>query len=706
MAWADDQSGEIKGATILDNQLSHLDNVAYKIKFFMIHSDHPIQGSELDEAYLKRVNSIIIAETGVTSGFYIKDVGFSNVVSARMQILPLGITGQLNIIEPYGMSFYEKLVIASAQLGIKSHLEARYIIQITFTGHKSDGGQIIVPFKWLVPVILKGITSTVTEQGSDYTLQWVGLNQKATMNISESAKEPMTVTARTFGEFLDEYTIQLNKHQDDLVDARAQKIADTYEFVFDPGHPHLSHGKAWQDPTEAEARKFKLGAADPENLNKNRRSQVFNHKAVEGPGAHHGVGIIKISANMGSNKNSLVEGVFMQTVEMKERTKPGGDASVTMSTKEFKKLSKKHKEIEGIADVGGNYEGWYDFKNKWYMTISTTFKNGEWDAIRNLYAKNYTKTLHKYRVLHALSDGVEFRQKIHSDNIKQTTIDKMNALTQYGLLRKAYYWIYTGQNTEVLNFNFHFDNLYYVATDTYPNSSLGSRTPGAGKGNFTTRKDKNTTLKDEKQSQLTENQFRAATAASSPSMSAKYILFKSGETDVTYMEDLDRMSIKNATPFSNPPYLPDIAPRDLITGTGAGGLTTVKDPNRIVYNINSGDAMELNLQIRGDPYWLGHTIGIVNTPEETLAPYSNGANYLYIEFNVPTGVDSDSGQMEMSAANNISGLYFIHTCQSNFSDGQFTQSLSGYLDTTFGLSVVRNILAEPSHFLKPTGGIQ
>ena len=122
MAWADDQSGEIKGATILDNQLSHLDNVAYKIKFFMIHSDHPIQGSELDEEYLKRVNSIIIAETGVTSGFYIKDVGFSNVVSARMQILPLGITGQLNIIEPYGMSFYEKLVIASAQLGIKSHL--------------------------------------------------------------------------------------------------------------------------------------------------------------------------------------------------------------------------------------------------------------------------------------------------------------------------------------------------------------------------------------------------------------------------------------------------------------------------------------------------------------------------------------------------------------------------------------------------------
>ena len=49
--------------------------------------------------------------------------------------------------------------------------------------------------------------------------------------------------------------------------------------------------------------------------------------------------------------------------------------------------------------------------------------------------------------------------------------------------------------------------------------------------------------------------------------------------------------------------------------------------------------------------------------------------------------------------------------QSNFSDGQFVQSLTGYLDMTFGLSVVRNYIANETggnggHFLNPTGGIQ
>ena len=155
MTWEDDQKGIIDKADIFDNLLSHLDNVAYKIKFFMIHPDHPIGTDELDEVYLKKVNTIIIAETGVTTGFYIKDMGFTNAVAAKLQLTPLGITGQLNIIEPYGMSFYEKLVIAAQTLGIKNHLEARYVIQLTFTGHTPSGEQVRVPFKWMVPVILQ-----------------------------------------------------------------------------------------------------------------------------------------------------------------------------------------------------------------------------------------------------------------------------------------------------------------------------------------------------------------------------------------------------------------------------------------------------------------------------------------------------------------------------------------------------------------------
>ena len=93
-------------AFILQNELSGLDNVAYKIKFFMIHPNHPngIRGDALDKKYVESISKIIIAETGTTNAFYVKDLGFSNAVASRQHLTPMGITGQLNIIEPYGMA--------------------------------------------------------------------------------------------------------------------------------------------------------------------------------------------------------------------------------------------------------------------------------------------------------------------------------------------------------------------------------------------------------------------------------------------------------------------------------------------------------------------------------------------------------------------------------------------------------------------------
>jgi hypothetical protein len=46
----------------------------------------------------------------------------------------------------------------------------------------------------------------------------------------------------------------------------------------------------------------------------------------------------------------------------------------------------------------------------------------------------------------------------------------------------------------------------------------------------------------------------------------------------------------------------------------------------------------------------------------------------------------------MGVANSISGIYFITNVQSNFSDGQFVQSLTGYLDIHFGLTQVRDAI--------------
>ena len=328
---------------------------------------------------------------------------------------------------------------------------------------------------------------------------------------------------------------------------------------------------------------------------------------------------------MGENvrTKSFVEGVFMQTVEMKHRTVSGREATKTRSRKEFREMAKKVKFTRkdqlkevgvGVKDdqAGGiDYymgEGWENFTNKWYLFITATIKNGEWDSRRNTYSRTITYVLHQYRVLHAIQDGDEYKLKMDPTNIKQMTIDKMNALTQYGLLRKAYKWIYTGENSEVLGFNFSFNNLYYVATTTYPDTSLGERTPAAGTGHHMKQGDQESTIEHVNRSSVSAEHYDAAIDYYDPHHKKNRIF----GLDETYLEDLsfDRTATDSIgdAPFSNPPYLPDIAPGDLIRGVGAGGLTTVNDPNRLIYNINSGDMMELQMQIRGDPFWLGHSI--------------------------------------------------------------------------------------------------
>ena len=669
-------------AIILQNELSGLDNVAYKIKFFMIHPNHPdgIKGDALDKKYIESISKIIIAETGTTNAFYVKDLGFSNAVASTQQLTPMGITGQLNIIEPYGMSLYERLVAASHKLDIENHLDTKYIIQINFQGYKPDGQQTVVDYEWFVPVWIIKMTSAVTEQGSDYTIQFVGMNYLGNTNVASTSKEPFVIKAETFGEFLNEYVVALNENQEALVFEDSQMKADKFIIKFDEGYGPGDRGKtSWTKPTVSEVRNYSLGANEP-TTKKTSRSQDFTSELIaESMYNNAKRSIVKLTASKGTTIDSFITGVFMQTPKMKELTKSGAG----LAPEDLARLSKLDPRYrDRLADREFSEKaGWYDQENKWFMTISTEIKEGDWDPIRNTYQKTYTKVLQQFRVYHVIRDGYEINRTTNI-GLKRITEGKMKSLTEHGLLRKAYYWIYTGKNIEVINFNFSLDNLYYVATDVYMNSNLGERAATAGRGRIDVAKIGHTTTRDEIEF---GGVYRPADIH--PPLYEKF---------EEYIEDmhLSAGSRLHEGPFAKPSFIPDVIPKDLIYGIGAGGAPGVKDPGRIVYNINSGDMMELQLQIKGDPFWLGHTgSGSKNIPENKFAPWSKGANYLYIEFKVPhSGVDPDSGQISMGVANSISGIYFITNVQSNFSDGQFVQSLTGYLDIHFGLTQVRDAI--------------
>lgn len=653
-------------ANILLNELSKYDNIAYNIKFLMMHPGFPRDGEPVTTSNVNSYSHYVIAETGKTSGFVIKDIGFYHIVQAIRGNRPIGISGQLNIIEPYGMSLYERIVLAANSLGIKNHTLAKYVIQIKFQGYSPDGEQTIIDYDWIIPTMLERMSSTISEQGSDYTIKFLGFDQFSNMSSAKSSNETITVFASKFGEFLEKFTDAINKQQKELVKTESQLVADTYKYIISPEwtifrdrqREYLSAADVSTVGTSIDIASFDLGALYGENKSGSRQMEVVpEYEMPTEPQPNQ----IKITMSLGTNYNDHVMAVFMNTRQMQKLVKA---------------------------------ENWDKPHNKWMMEFENDWEDKEFDLIRNGYGKDYKTTLHQHFVVGEIKDGSEYN-KARSN--AATTQTKMELLTTHGLLRKAYYYTYTGLNTEVLNFNFGFDNLYFISTEVYSNVTLGEQRVGAGDGTWDTPFSRTIGL-------------GAPYEAGTP-LAEKLAFMKIKENHQQFMKDneaggsqfkndfLEDIPLARGMdgPFGNPKFIPEVIASDLVQSGGSG--PDQKEARRMVANHISGDNFELSMTIRGDPFWLGEVTG-GDQGSQDFAKFKRGGNYLYVEFRVPDRINEDSGQMELSTVNTISGLYRVVRVDSNFSDGQFVQTLTGYLDITFALSQVRKNIPDPGGSLR------
>ena len=75
--------------------------------------------------------------------------------------------------------------------------------------------------------------------------------------------------------------------------------------------------------------------------------------------------------------------------------------------------------------------------------------------------------------------------------------------------------------------------------------------------------------------------------------------------DITHLEDIDFRNKSVITTFANKTFAPDNTTNEAKfgpIGTPTGGANQMQ---RVHYNLQTGDMLELTLNIKGDPYWLG-----------------------------------------------------------------------------------------------------
>ena len=648
----EDDNAEFKN-TFEGNVLSSVDSPTYHIKLIVVN---PADGSTI-ESY-NAGGGVIIAESGVTTQIQIGDLTMNQSVGFdRGRTETYGTELFLSLLEPYGMTLTERLVGVCQELGIDNHLSAGYVVEVSFRGNDAQTGgaaENLINLKWAIPCYLAQVKIQV---GNSTTYQMVLYDSGDNQSKYHMLKQNISVKAGTLGEWFTNFEKQLNDQEKAQItgeaDGNAPLIPNTFKFNIADKHKDfkfevLDQGFIDSNPKHA----FSL---DDENK-------------------------LQVTFNKGDSISEIVRIMFMSTVEYQKLLRIDGQ-------KVFKdgQTPKQKEQIKAQTDTIRNLKNIIRVDNE---TISTAF-----DKNRNDYAKRFEFFPHEYTSLNTVTSAQEYFNARGDFNSARS---KLAQLVRNKLLRKRYDHRFTGLNTEVMNVDINLDNLFYVATPMYAGTQ--STTSAFQVGDRFTDAQRNLGI-NRGPGQETQAVKGSATGQKSVAPPPKRSV-----PGVKFLEEFDFRATaakRGLAMFPQKTFNPDNIPNDHRVGptVSPGGATDTI--GQIHYNQLTGDMMELSLQIKGDPYWLGASRisrrtsakSQTNGQDDKYADYQSGANSLLFVMRTPEGYDDETGQTRnMKTADTIAGLYYVYGVEHSFSAGQYTQRLMSYMEDTLTFGLFRQVL--------------
>ena len=268
--------------------------------------------------------------------------------------------------------------------------------------------------------------------------------------------------------------------------------------------------------------------------------------------------------------------------------------------------------------------------------------------------KNKGKTLAEMQKTDGQQGGqpvhIKFTVKVYlnfttadpSNNVKVYN-NPTHQLTKMKMLpiEKIYTYLYSGLNTEVLNYNIDIESLFTVVT-----------TPADGiysKNNYTTEN-------------YSSSVRRNTTKTKAPK--TKYLEDMPHNQSVHNFNNLVQTTIK-------------------VADTKSGGETYKSNIEKASIASNMAkrefDAINFNMEIKGDPHWMGNMQAVVQGKLELKDYAKQDALITFLQFN--PNADKLLEEQTKGEIDPIStGVYKLVTIESRFQGGRFTQTLNGYKD--------------------------
>lgn len=504
---------------------------------------------------------------------------------------------EFTIIEPVGMTFIQSLIKLAVNIGVKTWDNLPLVLQVDFFGQDNDGdyiGPAVEDLAKFICVKIIDLKIHVTNKGSEYRIRAVPQSHLAFFQNVGSVPINLEIYSQTIAEFFDNsrsstvvlsedeerdregssnpnpqsfaaysFASALNKHQLDLKQRGYQGQADEYKFVIDSD---IASSKIF------EKKYHNIVNAALKNKETKSDTPTFDR------------GLFPVNA--GTSVKEVINQI-MKSSEYYSRI--------------FSNVGSNEMESQNEVYTGK------DSIETHLIRTTVEYDAGAWDEVRNHYKRIFTFYIEKYQY-HNTKDP-EAKMSVPSKN----TVDKV------------YEYLYTGQNTEILNCKIDFNTMFFVALTAFESK---------------------TKVDNIQQNKSQERSF------------------------------LKMRTKPNAfMPLRIQP-IPAQAKSQQNTD-GKKRSVEVNDFFNIMYS-SQGDMLSIDLEIMGDPDLIKQD-DVFYPPKKgsgSSLPMDRGQIFANLNFRLPDDIDLESGNYIFSdEVNYFSGTYDIIKVDNMFANGRFSQTL-------------------------------
>lgn len=601
-----------------DNWMSKVDLATYKWTLYVVDSEmynDPDILAQNDTAALSSGQALVIAESGVTGAYSLENVIIQSTITpgnASGSATPTGVV--FEIYEPLGFSLMDRLLTVGQMMGYPENIMGlHYVLKLEFIGRDAvSGGNTKFPGIFLWKTRFSGIKGNLGPAGAKYFIT-------AMFDIRTAQLESVTVVdtvvteVSTVENFVTQLEASLRQMEEDLLPIpglrRGEKPLREWNVVLG-------------DSTSIQA--------DPE-----RGITAFDLKSQAWAGT--------LNSGTASAESANTENPDTR------------DISINSETQLTDKITK-------LIEI--NVPSWTTYVNesrelRFYVPYIYVDSNYEViDEVDGPLAQSRRKVTLTVNVginNTTSPDGEQQRRTLQtSPNLQQQRFEGLDIV-------KKYNYLYTGENTEILDMTLDIEALFVQAT-----------APAAG-----------VYYADNSQQFVPLNPIRVS---QQPNEEVELTARQQRNANAKFLSDIEveKININHAPPFERVPASASTQQKNEHTGLtdDISAAIAQQTAKRTVDNLN------ITLEVRGDPFWLGTPDVIMGGSSAAVSDFAgHDALIGLVSFQANEKdllIEQRRGPVDMIS----SGLYNITHVESKFQAGQFTQSLIGYKDPNTNIFLI------------------